>query len=178
MKKSFIFMICLVFIMSCCLISALQATIEDIEEGYIRTLEEDDIIIFKEFDDEYHQVKLLSVGSDTARIQSAIGSTPVAYELEEGENVKIDVTGDGIEDIKVTIISLGYNEAKIELGLAQEEVVDLTSSDNTTDDSTNQSNEGDAVDDNEEESSGYGLWTTIIIVLVVLIILFFLWKRK
>jgi len=167
--------------MSCCLISALQVTIEDIEEGYIRTLEEDDIIIFKEFDDEYHQVKLLSVGSDTARIQSAIGSTPIAYELKEGENVKIDVTGDGVEDIKVTIISLGYNEAKIELGLAQEEVVDLTTSDNTTDDSVNQTDintTGDNVDDNEEESSGYGLWTTIIIVLVALIILFFLWKRK
>lgn len=107
---------------------------------------------------EEHKVTILEIGENYVLIK--IESDPIEVTIFVGESRNFDVTGDGIDDIVVTLNAVGQDQSDITFRQLQE-VPDDSYLQTTTD-----INEP-VVEDIEEAATGINLWPWIIIILII-----------
>ncbi|MBW2980804.1 carboxypeptidase regulatory-like domain-containing protein [Candidatus Woesearchaeota archaeon] len=73
-----------------------------------------------EIEDEEHVLEVGNVYVD--KVTLMISSTPISFTLAAGETKEFDLTGDGVEDVAVTLIERIYSRIKVRLKLLEQPV--------------------------------------------------------
>ena len=115
-----------------------------------------------------HTITFLTVGATSATLR--FESEPVDVTLSVGETKSVDVDGDGVEDIEVTLNSIKDGKADVSI-----ENLDATVE---VESDTEESVPGAEVLEDGSSTGGSALWITLLVIAVVLVVGYLLVKKS
>ncbi|MCD4666954.1 hypothetical protein K8R47_04060 [archaeon] len=119
---------------------------------------------------ESHSIHIDAVDYDNSQVTLTISSDPVTVTINEGETELVDLDGDGVDDLEITLTSISLG-GQADLSFDYLEAEEPGDSDGETPPS------GDTTP--PEETGGTSLvWWIILIVIVIAIIVFLATKKK
>jgi hypothetical protein len=156
-------------------------TEDQIQEGYIQNLKENDQIKFS-FSDETHRLKVEEIYSDKATIK--IFSEVQLFDISIGEEVRVNLNNDSYYDLAISLYSILYGKANISLKKINEKIVKEIEGGHE-EEKEEEEREEDRInpfdEENEEEKQGKNyipLFVLFFAVLVLIILIVFLIKGK